>query len=96
MQDLIAILPALSLLIAAGTFYFARKKETQETSTSAAKMVTQLETISRDVEEMRSDVKEMRREWHADHDKIVSMERDIKAMWKHIDRFNGKEEESSK
>ena len=86
-----AIQGIVSLAIAVAAFYYARKKDTHETSTQGAKMMTQLEGIRRDVEEMKDNVKEMRREWHEDHDKIVSMERDIKAIWRQVDKINGKE-----
>ena len=81
----------ISLAVAVAAFYFARKKDTAESSAQSAKLDARLESIGKDVEEMKNNVKEMRREWHDDHDKIVSMERDIKAMWKHIDKINGKE-----
>lgn len=86
-----AIQGIISLAIAVAAFYYARKKDTRETSAQGARLMVQLESISRDVEEMKNNIKEMRREWHDDHDKIVSMEQSIKALWRHIDRINGKE-----
>lgn len=81
----------ISLAVAVAAFYFARKKDTSESSERSARVITELEGLSKNVEEMKENIKEMRREWHDDHDKIVSMERDIKAMWRHIDKINGKE-----
>ena len=79
--------------IAAMTFYFSRKKETSDSVAQAAKVASQLESIGKAVDGIQDDVKEMRREWHDDHDKIVSMERDIKAIWKQVDKINGKDGE---
>lgn len=83
----------ISLAVAVAAFYFARKKDTAESSTQAARVATQLENIGKAVDGIKADVKEMRREWHDDHDKIVSMERDIKAIWRQVDKINGKETE---
>lgn len=80
----------LTLLIAGFAFYFARKKDTYDASSQVTTVIVELQTVRRDIGEMKSDVTAMRQEWRDDHDKLVGMERDIKAMWKHIDKFNGK------
>lgn len=82
----------LSFLIAAGAFYFARKKDTHDTSAQATEVIVELRTVRRDIGELKGDVQAMRVEWREDHDKIVSMERDIKAMWRNIDKMKGIEE----
>lgn len=83
-KDLIAI---ASFLIAAMAFYFARKKDTHDASAQDMEVIVELRTVRRDIGELKGDVQAMRTEWREDHDKIVSMERDIKAMWRHIDKM---------
>ena len=80
----------LTLLIAGAAFYFARKKDTYDAGAQVTTVIVELQTVRRDISEMKTDVAAMRQEWRDDHDKLVGMERDIKAMWKHIDKFNGK------
>ena len=81
----------LSLVIALAAFYFARKKDTAESSEKATEIVVELRTVRRDIAELKGEVQAMRTEWRDDHDKIISMERDIKAMWRHIDRMKEQE-----
>ena len=83
-KELIAI---ASFLIAAMAFYFARKKDTHDESAQGMEVIVELRTVRRDIGELKGDVQAMRTEWREDHDKIVSMERDIKAMWRHIDKM---------
>lgn len=82
----------LSLLIAAAAFYYARKKDTHDTSAKATEVIVELRTVRRDIGEMKSDIQAMRQEWREDHDKLVGMERDIKAIWKNIDKIKGGDE----
>lgn len=84
----------ISLAIAIAAFYYARKKDTHEDSTRAADVIAEIRTMRRDIGEMKDDMRAMRKEWREDHDKIVSMERDVTAIWKHIDKINGKETET--
>lgn len=76
-----------SFFIAAAAFYFARKKDTSDASAQSMEVIVELRTVRRDIGELKGDVQAMRTEWREDHDKIVSMERDIKAMWRHIDKM---------
>lgn len=79
----------VSLLIAGFAFYFARKKETHDSAAQDMEVIVELRTMRRDLGELKTDIQAMRTEWRDDHDKIVSMQRDIAAMWKHIDKING-------
>lgn len=87
--DLTIILGLSTALFGVLTFYFARKKDTHESAAQVTTVIVELQTVRRDIGEMKADVQAMRNEWRQDHDKIVSMERDLKAMWKHIDKING-------
>lgn len=89
MFDIGMVQGILSLIIAIAAFYFARKKDTHDTASQSMEVIVELRTVRRDISELKTDVQAMRTEWREDHDKIVSMERDIKAMWKHIDKING-------
>lgn len=89
MEYLQQIQGVLSILIAAAAFYFARKKETHDSSAQTTEVIVELRTVRRDIGELKGDVQAMRSEWREDHDKIVSMERDIKAMWRNIDKMKG-------
>ena len=83
----------ISLIIAVAAFYYARKKDTHEASAQVTEMIVNLRTMTRDIGDLKTDVQAMRQEWRDDHDKLVGMERDIRAIWKHIDRINEKEAE---
>lgn len=89
MFDLGMVQGILSLIIAIAAFYFARKKDTHDTASQSMEVIVELRTVRRDISELKTDIQAMRTEWREDHDKIVSMERDIKAMWRHIDKMNG-------
>lgn len=89
MFDISMVQGLLSLIIAIAAFYFARKKDTHDTASQGMEVIVELRTVRRDISELKTDIQAMRTEWREDHDKIVSMERDIKAMWKHIDKING-------
>lgn len=89
--DVTVILGISTALFAAMSFYFARKKDHGDSTAQATTVIVELQTVRRDISEMKADVQAMRVEWRQDHDKIVGMERDLKAMWKHIDKINGKD-----
>lgn len=89
--DITIILAVSTAVFAALTFYFARKKDFGDSTAQATTVIVELQTVRRDIGEMKADVQAMRAEWRQDHDKIVGMERDLKAMWKHIDKINGKD-----
>lgn len=76
-----------SFLIAASAFYFARKRDTSEASSKIAEMIVEIRTMRREIGEMKDDFSAMRKEWRDDHDKIVSIDRDIKAIWRRIDNL---------
>lgn len=82
----------ISLIVAVAAFYFARKKDTHESSAQVTTVIVELQTVRRDIGEMKAEVQAMRMEWRDDHDKLVGMERDIKAIWKQVDKINGKDE----
>ena len=82
----------ISLIVAVAAFYFARKKDTHESSAQVTTVIVELQTVRRDISEMKAEVQAMRMEWRDDHDKLVGMERDIKAIWKQVDKINGKDE----
>lgn len=81
------VISVATFIIALAAFYFARKKETHDASAQGMEVIVELRTVRRDIGELKGDVQAMRTEWREDHDKIVSMERDIKAMWRHIDKM---------
>lgn len=87
LQTIKELVSLVSVLIAGMAFYYARKKDTHDSSAQSMEVIVELRTVRRDIGELKGDVQAMRTEWREDHDKIVSMERDIKAMWRHIDRM---------
>lgn len=102
MNDLVTLLPILSLLIAGASFYFARKKDTKDdTAHQTAKqteVAVELRGMRTDISEMKSDmrdeiaelkseIKSLRMEYKQDHDEIVGMKRDFNTMWKRIDEL---------
>lgn len=87
LQTIKELASLVSVLIAGMAFYYARKKDTHDSSAQSMEVIVELRTVRRDIGELKGDVQAMRTEWREDHDKIVSMERDIKAMWRHIDRM---------
>lgn len=86
-MDINVILPIISFGIAGFAFYYARKKETQEDTSQSTEMMVELRKMREDVAEIKTDFKEMRNEMRADHDDIVTMKRDLSAMWERIDEI---------
>lgn len=85
------ILGILTIIFVILTFYFARKKDSSDSASQSATIIVELQTVRRDIGEMKGEVQAMRHEWRTDHDKLVGMERDIKAIWKQVDQLNGKD-----
>ena len=81
----------ISLAVAVAAFYFARKKDTSESSERSAKVIANLEKLSEDVADLKQNIKEMRREWHDDHDVLMGLSREMEAMWKIVDKLQKKE-----
>lgn len=86
----------LTLSIAIAAFYYARKKDNHESTSQVTTLIVELQTVRRDISEMKSEFQGMRMEWRQDHDKLVGMERDIKAIWRHVDRINEKQQDTDK
>lgn len=93
--DITILLGCTTVLFAVLTFYFSRKDKThdsaREMASQATTVIVELQTVRRDISEMKADIQAMRIEWREDHDKLVGMERDIKAIWKQVDKINGKD-----
>lgn len=88
-----AIISLISVTIAVSAFYFARKKDAQDVSSQSTEMIIELRTMRRDISELKGDVSAMRTEWKEDHDLLTGLAREMGAMWKIIDRLNGKKKE---
>ena len=86
----------LSLLIAAAAFYFARKKDTKDSTAELTALMVKLEVIGNDINEMKVDTRELRAERQQDHDAIIHLTEAINAienrqqtMWSRIDELKG-------
>lgn len=87
MNDLLTLLPLISLMIAGASFYFARKHDTKNDTMQQTEVVIEIRAMRSDVQELKSDMKALRAEYKADHDEIVGMKRDFKTMWTRIDEL---------
>lgn len=81
------LIPVISLLIAAASFWYARKKESTTDASVITQMVVELRGMREDLTELKSDFKSLRAEMRVDHDKLVKMESDFKTMWTRIDEL---------
>lgn len=79
------VIAVINAVLAIAVFYFSRKKETQEGSAQSTEVLIELRTLRRDVGELKGDVQSMRQEWREDHDALIGIAREQKAMWKIID-----------
>lgn len=86
----------INAVLAIAVFYFARKKETQEGSAQSTEVLLELRTVRRDLGELKSDVQSMRQEWRDDHDTLIGIAREQKAMWKIIDNMQKGEKQDEK
>lgn len=85
----------ISLLIAAGALALSvvstLKKNTKEDSAQIAQMMTMLNGLSSDMKEIkedfRRDLAELKASYQQDHDRLVIVERDMKAVWRRIDEI---------
>lgn len=87
MNDLLTLLPLISLMIAGASFYFARKNDTKTDTVQQTEVVIEIRAMRSDMQELKSDMKALRSEYKADHDEIVGMKRDFNTMWKRIDEL---------
>lgn len=96
-MDWTTTLPAIQSLVSFGiaiaAFYYARKKDTHETSAQTTEVIVNLRTMTRDIGELKSDVQSMRTEWKNDHDILIGVSRELAAMWKIVDKLQAKEKE---
>ena len=86
-MELSILLPIISAGIAGMAFYYARKKDTKEDASQSTEIMVEVRKMREDVAEIKADFKEMRNEMRADHDDIVTMKRDLSAMWERIDEI---------
>lgn len=92
--QMIALIQGLiSFAIAIAAFYYARKKDTHDNASQSMEVIVELRTLRRDVGELKGDVSAMRTEWKNDHDILIGVSREVSAMWKIIDKLQGKEGE---
>lgn len=96
-MDWTTTLPAIQSLVSFGiaiaAFYYARKKDTHDSSSQITEVIVELRTMRRDVGELKSDFQAMRNEWKNDHDVLIGVSKELKAMWKIVDKLQGKEDE---
>lgn len=84
----------INLALAVAVFYFARKKDTHDGAVQNTEVIVELRTVRRDLGELKSDVQAMRQEWREDHDTLIGVMREQKAMWKIIDAIKGVKEDA--
>lgn len=91
MSELSVYIPFVSLLIAAASFYFARKHDTKSDAERKTEVVLEIRAMRDDVLELKSDMKALRAEHKQDHDDIVMMksrmDTEFKTMWVRIDEL---------
>ena len=75
----------INVILAIAVFYFARKKEHTDGAEKSTEVIVELRTVRRDLSEMKGDLQAMRNEWREDHDMLIGIAREQKAMWKIID-----------
>lgn len=86
----------INFILAVAVFYFARKKDTQESTTQSTEVLVELRTVRRDLGELKGDVQSMRQEWRKDHDTLIGIAREQQAMWKIIDSLRKGDSENEK
>lgn len=88
-MTIVEILPYISVLIASIGLIVSRKKDATADGAERATISANIIGLREDVAQMRDDIRSMRDDMRSDHDKIVTMERDIKAIWRNVDELKG-------
>lgn len=85
---------AVALLALLLSIYNNGKKETKEISENIAKIMTRMDGLTGDVQEIKDDFRremsELKANYQADHDKIIKLELSLETAWKRIDELRGK------
>lgn len=82
------VIAALSL---AYTFYRETTKKHNTTGKDQAIIEAKLNSIQEDLMEIKSELKDIRSDWMKDHEVLLGLQREVAAMWKIVDKLNGKE-----
>lgn len=88
-MDVEIIFSVTNLVLAVAVFYFARKKDTKNESAQTAELVAEMRNVRGDITEIKSSVDAMRSEWRSDHDALIGVIREMKAVWKLLDSLKG-------
>jgi len=84
------IIAALALLL---SIHNAAKKDTKEVSEQIAQIMTRLDALSGDVQEIKDDLRrevaELKASYQKDHDRIIKLELSLDTAWKRIDEIRG-------
>ena len=82
------IVAALALLL---SIHNAAKKDSKEVSEQIAQVMTRLDALSEDVQEIKDDfrreVADLKAAYNKDHDRIIRLEYSLEAAWKRIDEI---------
>lgn len=87
--DISIIFSVSNLALAIAVFYFARKKDHTEDATQTAEVIVEMRNVRRDIGEIKGSIEAIRTEWREDHDSLIGVMREMRAMWKLIDNMKG-------
>lgn len=90
MNELKELLPYASLLLTFAAFYFSRKKDAQDDAATITQINVKMDGMAHDMADVRADIKALRDETRADHDKIVIMQSKVDALGDRVDEIKAK------
>lgn len=80
--DFSYLITIISFLILILNFIYSNKKVNDEKVVRDAKISSQLESLNNELIELKTDVKQLRIEIKADHEKVLLLENNVKEMLK--------------
>lgn len=89
--DIVSIVSVLSMFVFSMiNLWRSGRADTEKDAQEMTKISLQLDTLQKGIDEIKSEIKDMKADIRRDHDKLVVLERDVKTLW---NKFNEEQTE---
>lgn len=80
--DIVSIVSVLSMFVFSMiNLWRSGRADTEKDAQEMTKISLQLDTLQKGIDEIKSEIKDMKADIRKDHDKLVVLERDVKTLW---------------
>ena len=80
--DIVSLVSVLSMFVFSMiNLWRSGRADTEKDVQEMTKISLQLDTLQKGIDEIKSEIKDMKADIRRDHDKLVVLERDVKTLW---------------